>query len=78
MALTEEQRTVTVETFPLRSDGSPVHVDLVQDMTLDDLLESLHVPANTEAVVVNDAYVSPDYRLQPGDHVKIIPFMSGG
>ena len=47
-------------------------------MTLDDLLESLGIPADTEAVIVNGVYVRPDYRLQDGDKVVVIPFMSGG
>lgn len=74
----EEPNTVTVETFPARAGRPLVNVPLGRDMTLDDLLESLDIPGNTEAVIVNGAYVSPDYKLKPGDHIWIIPFMSGG
>ncbi len=47
-------------------------------MTLGELTERLKIPGDTEAVIVNGLYARPDYRLQAGDHVKIIPFMSGG
>jgi sulfur carrier protein ThiS len=47
-------------------------------MTLDDLLEGLKIPGDTEAVIVNGVYVRPSYLLQPGDLVKVIPFLSGG
>lgn len=47
-------------------------------MTLGELMEILQLPGNTEAVIVNDVYVRPDYRLQAGDRIKVIPFMSGG
>jgi sulfur carrier protein ThiS len=74
----EETGTVAVEMFPARPGDSPVVVALVGAMTLDDLLESLNIPADTEAVIVNDVYVAPDYRLQDGDRVRVIRFMSGG
>ncbi len=70
--------TATVEMFPLRPGDSPIVVALEDAMTLDDLLESLNLPANIEAVLVNDVYVRPDYRLQDGDRVRVIRFMSGG
>jgi sulfur carrier protein ThiS len=74
----EDDSVVTVETFPAR-DGDPVvTVPLREGMTLDDLVESLDLPGNTEAVMVNGVHVKPDYRLQDGDRVRIIPFMSGG
>lgn len=51
----------------------------VRDGTLlDELLQALDIPADTEAVMVNGAYVKPHYRLQHGDRVIVIPFMSGG
>ena len=76
--VTEEQNTVTVETFPARAGQTPVDVPLTDGMTLAELTDRLEIPADTEAVIVNGIYVRPDYRLQPGDRVKIIPFMSGG
>ena len=76
--MAEEQNTVTVETFPATTDRPAVNVPLDRDMTLDDLLENLDIPGDTEAVIVNGAYVAADYRLKPGDHIWIIPFMSGG
>lgn len=67
-----------VETFPARPGYPPVDVPLTEGMTLAELTDRLDVPGNTEAVIVNGVYVPPDYQLQPGDHVKIIPFISGG
>ena len=74
----ERQSTVTVETFPAREGRPTVCVPLVDGMTLDDLLELLHVPGDTEAILVNGVYVRLHHRLQDGDHVMVIPFMSGG
>jgi sulfur carrier protein ThiS len=70
--------TVTVETFPARRGRPPVELSLTEGLTLDELLERLQIPSDTEAVIVNGVYVRPDYLLQPGDRVRIIPFMSGG
>jgi sulfur carrier protein ThiS len=69
--------SVTVETFPAWR-GPARSVPLREGMTLDDLLDVLHVPGDTEAVLVNGAYVKPDYLLRSGDRVMVIPFMSGG
>jgi sulfur carrier protein ThiS len=69
---------VTVETFPARPGHPPVDMPLTEGMTLAELIDRLKIPGDTEAVIVNGTYVPLDYRLQPGDHVKIIPFMSGG
>ena len=69
---------VTVETFPAWRGGPPLKVALQPGMTLDDLIEDLHLPGDTEAVMVNGVYVKPDYRLKDGDRVIVIPFMSGG
>jgi sulfur carrier protein ThiS len=71
------ERAVTVEIFPAWR-GPTRSVPLHEGMTLDDLLETLHVPGDTEAVLVNGTYVRPEYRLQSGDRVTVIPFMSGG
>ena len=57
---------------------APTERALHEGMTLDDLLKILDVPGDTEAMLVNGAYVKPDYRLQDGDRVVVIPFMSGG
>lgn len=76
--MSETPHTVTVETFPARTDRPWVEVPLSDGMTLAELTDRLHVPADTEAVIVNGRHERPDYRLQPGDRVKIIPFMSGG
>ena len=69
---------VRVETFPARAGHPSRDLPITEGMTLDTLLESLKIPGDTEAVIVNGLYVRPDYLLQPGDHVRIIPFMSGG
>ena len=74
----EETATVRVETFPARAGRPPVEVPLTDGLTLGELTDRLDIPGNTEAVMVNSGYVRPDYRLQPGDRVVIIPFMSGG
>ncbi len=72
-----EEEAVTVETFPSWR-GPATSVPLRDGMTIDDLLEQLKVPSDTEAVLVNGTYVRPGYRLQSGDRVMVIPFMSGG
>ena len=69
---------VRVETFPARTGHPDLVLPLTEGMTLDDLLESLRIPGDTEAVMVNGTYVRAEYLLQPGDHVRIIPFISGG
>ena len=72
------QAIVRVETFPARAGHPRLDVPLTEGMTLDDLLESLKIPGDTEAVIVNGAYVRPSYLLEPGDLVQVIPFLSGG
>ena len=72
------QAIVRVETFPARAGHPCLDVPLTEGMTLDDLLEGLKIPGDTEAVIVNGVYVRPSYLLQPGDLVKVIPFLSGG
>jgi sulfur carrier protein ThiS len=74
----EKRGTITVERFPAGVGGAPLAMPLTGGMTLDELLESLAISGDTEAVLVNGTYVRPDYRLQIGDRVMIIPFMSGG
>ena len=69
--------TVTVVTLPAWR-GPTTEVPLIEGMTLDELLDSLCIPGDTEAIMVNGGYEKPDYRLQSGDRVVIIPFMSGG
>jgi sulfur carrier protein ThiS len=69
---------VRVETFPARAGHPSLDLPITEGMTLDDLLNGLKVPGDTEAVVVNGMYVRSDYLLRPGDRVQIIPFMSGG
>jgi sulfur carrier protein ThiS len=64
--------------FPVRPGDLPIVVALVESMTLHELEESLDIPANTEAVIVNGSHVTPGYRLQDGDRVRVIRFMSGG
>jgi sulfur carrier protein ThiS len=74
----DREPAVTVETFPPRRGYPATEVRLTAGMTLGDLMEILQLPGDTEAVMVNDVYVKPDCRLQDGDRVRIIPFMSGG
>ena len=74
----DREPAVTVETFPPRRGYPARAVRLTEGMTLGDLMEILQLPGDTEAVMVNDVYVKPDYRLQDGDRVRVIPFMSGG
>lgn len=73
-----DDNSVTVETLSAWQGGAPAKVPLRDGMTLHDLVKSLHLPADTEAVMVNGVYVRPDYRLEKGDRVLVIPFMSGG
>lgn len=72
-----EQNSITVETFPAWR-GPTFNVPLHEGTTLEELLVGLDVPGDTEAVLVNGTYVKPEYRLQNGDRVTIIPFISGG
>jgi sulfur carrier protein ThiS len=72
------QAIVRVETLPARAGHPCRDVPLTEGLTLDALLESLRIPGDTEAVIVNGVYVRPSYLLQPGDMVQIIPFLSGG
>ena len=72
------QAIVRVETFPARAGHRCLDVPLTEGMTLDDLLEGLNIPGDTEAVIVNGVYVRPNYQLRPGDLVQVIPFLSGG
>jgi sulfur carrier protein ThiS len=74
----ETQDIVTVETFPARPGWPRLDVSLDEGMTLEALLDRVGIPGDAEAVIVNGAYVRPEYVLRPGDHVQIIPFMSGG
>jgi sulfur carrier protein ThiS len=74
---TQAQTTVIVEIFPAWR-GPTTTVPITDGMTLDGLLQALNVPGDTEAIMVNGAYVKPDYRLRSGDRVLVIPFMSGG
>ena len=76
--MSKQRNTVTVEMFPVRPGDSPLAVTLTDGLTLDDLVESLSIPGNTEAVIVNGVYVSPGYLLKDGDKVRVIRFMSGG
>ena len=69
---------VTVKMFHVRGDDSPLEVALLNGMTLEDLIESLKLPNEPEAVIVNGTYVAQDYQLQNGDRVTILPFLSGG
>jgi sulfur carrier protein ThiS len=74
----EEMGVVTVKMFHVRDDDSPLEVALQNGMTLEDLIKSLKLPQEPEAVIVNGTYVAQDYQLQNGDRVTILPFLSGG
>ncbi len=69
---------VTVERFHVREGESPMEVTFQNGMTLEDFIESLKLPQEPEAVIVNGTYVPQDYKLQNGDRVSIMPFLSGG
>jgi len=69
---------VTVKMFHVRDDDSPLEVAFQNGMTLEDLIKSLKLPQEPEAVIVNGTYVAQDYQLQNGDRVTILPFLSGG
>ncbi len=70
--------TVTVEMFPVRPGDSVITVAVLDGMTLNDLVENLNLPADREGVIVNGVCVRPHYRLQHGDRVRVIRFISGG
>jgi sulfur carrier protein ThiS len=75
---TNEMGVVTVELYPVKDGNSLLRVALQDGMTLDDLMESLRLSQEPDAVIVNGIYVKPDYRLQDGDRVSIFPILSGG
>ncbi len=74
----DKKRVVIVETLPARAGRSTVEMPVREGMTLNELLDALDIPGDTEAIIVNGVHVRPDRVLQDGDHVLIIPFMSGG
>ncbi|GEM_PF-1233016 len=69
---------VIVERFPPRPGDAPRRVPLTPGMTLGELIDLLALPSDTEAVIVNGVYVRPDHQLKDGDHIRVIPFLSGG
>lgn len=78
---------LTVLTFGIARDicgGSTIQVDLPEPSTAGHLrehLSRLYPPLAQLAsflLAVNEAYVSPDLPLQPGDEIAIIPPVSGG
>lgn len=59
--------------------GEETTVDYVANETLKGLLSRLNVPGDEVGVlVVNDALVSPEFILSPGDRVAIMSPVSGG
>jgi sulfur carrier protein ThiS len=74
----EGQGVVIVEILPVVDDDSLIRVALQPGLTLEGLLNELKLPEEKEVVMVNGAYVKPDYVLRDGDRVSVFPFMSGG
>jgi sulfur carrier protein ThiS len=74
----ESSGVVIVEILPVADDDSLIKVPLRPGLTLESLQEELKLPEEKEVVMVNGAYVKPDYLLQDGDRVSVFPFMSGG
>ena len=74
----EVRDIVVVEILPVTDDDSIITVALRPGMTLESLVDELRLPEEKEVVMVNGAYVRPDYVLRDGDRVSVFPFMSGG
>jgi sulfur carrier protein ThiS len=74
----ERTGVVIVEILPVADGDSLIKVPLRSGLTLESLLEELKLPEEKEVVMVNGAYVKPDYLLRDGDRVSVFPFMSGG
>jgi sulfur carrier protein ThiS len=59
---------------------SQLQVSLPQGSTLAGLLEHLEIDLDPDALllVVNGRFTELDYALQDGDHVNLMPVISGG
>jgi sulfur carrier protein ThiS len=59
---------------------SRVQVDLPEGSSIAELMLLLEIDMDPEhlLLVVNGKVVEPEYRLQPGDEVHLVPAISGG
>ncbi len=62
------------------SDGKTLDLELSsgESPSLDRLLESRHINTADKSVLVNGAYVSPNYVVRDGDRVQILRMLEGG
>ncbi len=62
------------------SDGKTLDLELSdgESGALDRVLESQHINTIDKSVLVNGAYVSPNYVVRDGDRVQILRMIEGG
>ena len=68
-------RFAKVEGLP----GTPDHIQIPNNFTLDDLVKHLNIPdEEVKLCYVNGIYEELDYFIQDGDEVGIFPPIGGG
>ncbi len=62
------------------SDGKTLELELPdgESTSLDRLLERHHINTVDKSILVNEAYVSPNYVVRDGDRVQILRMIEGG
>ena len=62
------------------SDGRSLDLELLdgESRSLDRLLETQHINTADKSVLVNGAYVPPNYVVRDGDLVQILRMIEGG
>jgi molybdopterin synthase sulfur carrier subunit len=65
--------------IPGLSAGTTAKIDLADNATISDLVDSLELPAGQVKVIfVNGRIRAPDWTLKSGDEVGIFPPVGGG
>ncbi|MCL4533922.1 MAG: MoaD/ThiS family protein [Bacteroidetes bacterium] len=64
---------------PALRHGEPVRVEMAPGATVQDLLESLGIPAEElKQTFINGISRQPDWVLEEGDRVAVFPPIAGG
>ena len=65
--------------FPPEVQGNSFELSLKNPVSLHSLLDTvLHIHTIEKVVLINGSYHSPNYSLQDGDLVQILPMLDGG
>jgi sulfur carrier protein ThiS len=65
--------------FPPAVKGSSFELSLEKPISLHNLLDTiLQIHTLEKVVLINGSYHSPDYSLQDGDSLQILPMLDGG